>query len=618
MSHAVFQRLLDRLSAATGTPTEKLAGLLRPPPKADMGDYAMPCFEMAKAKGVPPPKIAQDLAAQLAGDAALTEIFETPTGAGPFLNFRAKPGLLSAAILDEVLKAQGRFGFGKDGAGKTVVVDFSSPNIAKPFHVGHLMSTVLGASLTRIFRALDYNVVGVNHLGDWGTQCGYQFLAWSKADPAEREKRLAAEGLDYLADLYVEINAPAKRVKALESEMMEPKLAPNDLKRVEADLAEAKPLADELETQARALFKKLEDGDPELKALWERFRRTTLDVLQKSYDRLGVKFDSDAGEGFYEPLLKPLVEELKAKGVLVESEGALVIPMEEPGGKKKKMPFIVVKSDGATKYETRDLAAAIYRKKTYDFAQNLYVVDVRQGEHFGNLFKAIEKCGYSWAKDCHHVSYGMMKIKEGDSVLPMTTRGGRMIPLAELLDRMVGIVREIVEQKNAELPAQQKGVVSEAVGVGAIVFWIQARRRTSDITFDWKQATSPDGDTGPYVQYTHARACSILRKARAASVPAVTSPDLSLLREPQETAVAKALERFPETLRQAAAVYEPSVVATWLLETSRAFNDFYNTHQVLKADSAALRDARLALVDAVRGALAQGLGLLGVSTPEEM
>jgi arginyl-tRNA synthetase len=618
MSHTVFQRLLDRVSAATGMPTDKLAGLLRPPPKSDMGDYALPCFELAKAKGVPPPKCAQDLAAQLADDAPLIEYFETPIGAGPFLNFRAKPGRLSAAILDEVLRAQGRFGLGQDGVGKTIVVDFSSPNIAKPFHVGHLMSTVLGASLTRIFRALGYNVVGVNHLGDWGTQCGYQFLAWQKAEPIQREKRLTAEGLDYLADLYVEINAPAKRLKAIENELMEPQLAPEDRKRIETERAEAKPLADELETQARALFKKLEDGDPELKALWERFRRTTLDVLQKSYDRLGVKFDSDAGEGFYEPWLKPLVRDLKAKGVLVESEGALVIPMEEPGSKKKKMPFIVVKSDGATKYETRDLAAAIYRKKTYDFAQNLYVVDVRQGEHFSNLFKAIEKCGHPWAKDCHHVSYGMMKIKEGDSVLPMTTRGGRMIPLSELLDRMVGVVREIVEQKNPELPSVQKGVVAEAVGVGAIVFWIQARRRTSDITFDWKQATSPDGDTGPYVQYTYARACSILRKARAAGVTAAAAPDLSLLREPQETTVAKTLASFPETLRQAATVYEPSVIATWLLETSRAFNDFYNTHQVLKAENTSLRDARLALVDAVRGALAQGLGLLGVSAPEEM
>jgi len=223
MSHAVLQQLLDRLSTATGIPIEKLAGQLRPPPKAEMGDYALPCFEAAKAKGLPPPRFAQELAAELAADASISEVFEPPVAAGPFLNFRAKPGLLPAAILGEVLKTRGHYGFGDDGAGRTVVVDFSSPNIAKPFHVGHLMSTVLGASLTRIFRALGYKTIGVNHLGDWGTQCGYQFLAWRKADPDEREKRLAAEGLDYLADLYVDINAPSKRVDALENEMLEPK-----------------------------------------------------------------------------------------------------------------------------------------------------------------------------------------------------------------------------------------------------------------------------------------------------------------------------------------------------------------------------------------------------------
>jgi len=614
MSHAVLQRLLDRLADVTGMPVTKLSGQLRPPPKADMGDYALPCFEMAKAKGAPPPKFAQELAAQLAGDTTLSEYFEAPTAAGPFLNFRAKPGRLCAAILAEVIKAQGRYGCGNDGVGKTIVLDFSSPNIAKPFHVGHLMSTILGASLTRIYQALGYKTVGVNHLGDWGTQCGYQFQAWQKADPEEREKRLAAEGLDYLADLYVEINAPKKQVKQLE-EALKKDPSPAERQRMEAELAEVKPIADEREVQARALFKKLEDGDPELKALWERFRGTTLEMLQKSYDRLGVKFDSDAGEAFYEPMLKPLIEELKAKGVLVESEGALVIPMSEPGSKKQKLPFIAVKSDGATKYETRDLAAAVYRKQNYNFVKNLYVVDVRQSEHFKNLFKAVERCGHPWAKDCHHVSYGIMKIKEGDSVLPMTTRGGRMIPLAELLDGMVGVVRKIVDEKNPDLSAEKKDTVAEAVGVGAVVFWIQARRRSSDIKFDWQQATNPDGDTGPYVQYTHARACSILRKSGIA-VP--QNADLTLLREPEEAAVAKALEGFPETLRQAASSFEPSVIATWLLETSRAFNAFHHNCQVIKAGSDELRDARLCLVDAVRGALAQGLGLLGVSAPEEM
>jgi arginyl-tRNA synthetase len=504
----------------------------------------------------------------------------------------------------------------------------------------------LGASLARIFRAQGCTVIGVNHLGDWGTQCGYQFLAWRRADPAERERRLAAEGLDYLAELYVEINAPAKRVAALEERNRElPPGSSETRATLEAELAQVRPEAENLDAEARALFRRLEDGDPELRALWERFRKTTLEVLQKSYDRLGVRFESDAGEGFYEPFLKPLIAELKARGVLEQSEGAWVIALDEPGAERKRPPFIVVKSDGATKYEARDLAAALYRKRQYDFAQNLYVVDVRQSEHFKNLFRALEKCGHAWAKDCHHVSYGMMKIKEGDSVLPMTTRGGRMIPLQELLDRMRDIVRRIVEEKNPELPAARKDAVAEAVGVGAIVFWIQSRRRDSHILFDWRQATNPDGDTGPYVQYTHARACSILRKAEAQPACAEASAgrsacaeasagrsacasgaagrpppslELSLLVQPEETAVAKELERFPAVLREAAENYEPSMIGGWLIVVSRAFNDFYHRRQVLKAETPELRAARLALVDCVRGLLAQGLSLLGMAAPEEM
>ena len=636
--HHVYTALVAALADATGLSADAVAGQLSRPPKPEMGDYAFPCFAFAKQNKLAPPAAAAQIAEKLRADARLNGILGKAETAGAFLNIHIAPGALSASII-ELVRAQGdAYGNAALGGGKTIVVDYSAPNIAKPFHVGHLMSTILGASLVRIFRALGYNVVGVNHLGDWGVQCGYQFLAWQRADPVARERELAERGLDYLCDLYVEINQPSKELTVLEAELNSREVLtdPGESARIKAKIAVVRPEMQANEAQARALFKKLEDGDPELKALWERFRRETLAYLQKSYDRLGVKFESDAGEGFYEPQLKPLLADLKARGIAVESEGALVIPMDdakpcrdrqgaEPLANargtetaSRKPPFILLKSDEATIYGTRDLAAAIYRKKTYDFSKNLYVVDVRQSAHFQMLFKALEKMGQPWAKDCAHVSFGLMRIKEGDQIMAMTTRGGRMIPLSELLDRMVAIVLDIVRSKNPELGGATAAQVAESVGVGAVIFWVQARRRASNFVFDWQQATDPSGDTGPYLQYTHARACSILRKTKERNEgPLPSTPNLKLLVEPEEAAVAKVLEDFPRAIRQAAQDYEPSLVSTYLLDLASAFGNFLNKHRVI--DSAPeLRAARLALVDAVRQVLAKGLGLLGVSAPQEM
>jgi arginyl-tRNA synthetase len=275
---------------------------------------------------------------------------------------------------------------------------------------------------------------------------------------------------------------------------------------------------------------------------------------------------------------------------------------------------MVVKSDGATKYETRDLAAAIYRKKIYDFHKNLYVVNVQQTEHFRGLFGALEKAGYPWAKDCLHIPFGIMKLKEGDAVLPMSTRGGTMIPLAVLLDRMVGVVEGIVEEKNPGLGPEKKRAVAEAVGVGAIVFWVQSRRRASNILFDWKSATNPDGDTGPYIQYTHARACSILKNHGG---PLPERAALALLVEREEAELVKQLGAFPGAVAQAAQEFEPSIVATWLIQTAQAFNLFHHHHHVLKA-APGLKEARLILVAMTRDILAKGMALIGVPGPEEM
>lgn len=626
-AHSACASIVAALSKATGLETAAVLSQLAKPPNPAMGDYAFPCFVFAKSKKMAPNAACEELAATLRADESLQRIVGKIETAGAFLNIGVFPGVLSASILELIhdpMSEKPIFGTSSIGAGKTVVIDFSAPNIAKPFHVGHLMSTIIGASLVRIHRALGYTVVGVNHLGDWGVQCGFQFLAWQRADPVEREKQLRERGLDYLCDLYVEINSAAKQAGMLEAELnaREVQEDPNKRSEIKTRLDAIKLEADTRDTQARALFKRLEDGDAELKKIWEMFRDVTLDVLQKSYDRLGVKFESTAGEGFYEPMLKPLMAELEASGVAKISEGALVIPMDDgppKPGKDPKPPFILRKSDAATIYGTRDLAAALYRKKTYDFVKNLYVVDVRQSGHFQMLFKAVEKMGHAWSKDCAHVSFGLMQIREGADVLAMTTRGGSMIPLKDLLDKMVSVVREVVRSKNPDLEEAKAAKVSEAVGVGAIIFWVQARRRASNFVFDWALATDPSGDTGPYLQYTHARACSIQRKARAADGPGLTPKalNLSLLVEPEEVAVCRTLEAYDGVVHQAAIDFEPSLVATYLLELSSSFGNFLNKHRVLDSASE-LRVARLALVDAVRVILARGLALLGVTAPEEM
>jgi len=634
-THSACAAIVAALSKATGLDADSVAAQLSRPPKAHMGDYAFPCFAYAKKNGLPNNAASEKIAAALHADPTLEKIVGKIDCAGAFLNIFVFAGALCKSILDSIhdpLDDHLPFGTSALGAGKTIVVDYSAPNIAKPFHVGHLMSTILGATLVRIYRALGYTVVGVNHLGDWGVQCGFQFLAWQRADPVVREKQLRERGLDYLCELYIEINSCAKQVGVLENELNCAAVQADPEKRaaIKARLDAVKLEADTRDKEARVLFKKLEDGDPELKKLWELFRTVTLEVLQKSYDRLGVKFESDAGEGFYEPMLKPLLADLKASGVAIESEGALVIPMDDPPAanapvkkdakpKDPKPPFILRKSDEATIYGTRDLAAALYRKTKYDFYKNLYVVDVRQSGHFQMLFKAVEKMGHAWGKDCAHVSFGLMQIREDDQIMAMSTRGGQMIPLSELLDRMVGVVREIVASKNPDLSEEKKNKAAEAVGVGAIVFWVQARRRASNFVFDWAQATDPSGDTGVYLQYTHARCCSILRKYRDANGPGLAQRplDLTLLIEPEETAVCKTLEGFPNAILQAADAYEPSLVASYLLDLSSAFGNFLNKHRVL--DSAPdLRHSRIVLVDAVRTVLERGLTLIGVAAPQEM
>lgn len=571
--HAALSGLIE-----DAPPVAQVRSWLSLPPNPEMGDLALPCFKLAPLLRRAPAQIATELCAALTLPAAFREV----QAAGPYLNAYLDVGQHVHEVVETVRREGARYGCSKEGEGQTIVIDFSSPNLAKPFHVGHLCSTILGASIARLYEALGYRVWKMNHLGDWGVQVGYQILAWQRWG---EEARLDSEGIDYLTSLYVRINEDA----ATDPEM---------------------------DAEARSIFKALEAGDAGLLQLWSRFRAVTLVSLGQSYERLGISFDSYDGEAFCERqgLTQKIVERYRDElGLAVQSRGALVVPLDE----LDLPPLILMKSDDASIYATRDLAMATWRWDNFAFARNIYVTDQRQALHFRQLFLTLAKAGHDWAERCVHVPYGLVKIVEGGQLLPMSTRAGKMIRLEELLDRLVRAVRQIVEEetvKRVELSPAEIDAVSEAVGVGAVVFWTQAQGRRNDLVFDWDRATDTRGATGPYLQYAHARLCGILRKHEAAVPDAAEEAPLD---SAEELALAKCLAGFPGMLRRAAEEYEPSLVAESLLDIAAAFSTFYGKHRVLK-QSAALTGARLRLVDATRRVLAQGLALLGMAAPEMM
>ncbi len=614
------EALAEKLSARLGIGLETIRGAMERPPKPEMGDYAFPCFMAAKALRAPPQKIAASLAAEFPA-MGLSDMFERAVATGPYLNFFVNKGRFAASIVNGILDAGERYGSSDVGAGKTVIVEYSSPNIAKPFHVGHLGTTLIGASLSRILASLGYNVVRINHLGDWGVQCGFQLLGWRRWGSEEALRR---GGIQYLCDLYVRVCRESEKDPAMEAE-------------------------------ARAMFKRLEEGDAELLAVWRRFTEVTMNELEGSYRRLGVEFDLVRGESYYHKPGLEMIAELKRKGLAEESEGAVVVKLDD----ERLPPCILLKSDEATIYATRDLAAAVDRAKTFGFHKCLYVVDVRQSLHFRQVFAVLKKMGFPWAAGLIHVSFGLMRIQEGDQVLAMSTRGGQMVPLKEFLDRMAAVVRCIVEEKNPELGEHEKATVAEAVGVGAIIFQWLSKRRNSDSVFDRHKATDTRGDSGPYLQYTHARACSILRKFRAsaersdavvtataesspltgsapaggsspgpacssrAAAPGAVPPgvplraDPSLLSHPTELKVAMRLRDFPAAVLSAAEQYEPCVISSYMLELASEFSGFLDACRVLSQDESLTR-SRAALVAAVATVLRKGLYLLGIPAPEKM
>lgn len=561
LKETIFKAFPD----AQGVP-EDLLPLLEVPPDQQLGDYAFPCFKLSKALRKAPPMIAAELKA--AFDAPALARAENVNG---YLNLFLNRGNFAGGILDAVLKAPEKWGSSDMGAGKTICLDYSSINIAKRFHIGHLSTTVLGNSLKRIFDFLGYKTVGINHLGDWGTQFGKMIAAYKHwGDPETVEKG----GVQALTDLYVRFHEEAAKDPSLEDE-------------------------------GRAWFKKIEDGDPEALSIFKHFKEMTLRDAQKVYDLMGVTFDSYAGESFYNDKMGRVIDELNEKGLLVESDGAKIVDLSA----YNMPPCLILKRDGATLYATRDIAAALYRKDTYDFDQCLYVVAYQQDLHFRQWFKVLELMGYPWAKtSLKHVAFGMVSY-EGQA---MATRTGHVLYLEELLSRAMDKARKIIDEKSPNL--EGKELVAKQVGIGAVVYATLQNSRIKDIDFWWDRALNFDGETGPYVQYTFARCSSVLRKA-----PEMTAaPDYAVLDNDEAQQLLLLLSRFPDVVKEAAARYEPSMITRAATDVAKAYNKFYYEHRVLDESDPAGTAARLRLTTAARAVIKTGLYLIGVEAPERM
>ncbi len=561
-----FKRIVADLICIDGASREEVLAALTNTADPTLGDLSLPCFKFSKLLRKPPQKIAEEFVAAFPQNEWVSRV-EAVNG---YFNVTLKKGAFCQTVTEEILSLGEAFGKSDVGSGKTVCIDYSSVNIAKPFHIGHLGTTAIGNALCKLLRFEGYRVVGINHLGDWGTQFGKLIVAYKLWGDKEKIER---EGVKALQEIYVRFHREE----------------------------ETQP---ELTEQARGWFKKIEDGDAEAMELFRWFKEITLTEVGKIYERLGVSFDSYNGESFYNDKMQPVLDELEQQGLLQTSEGAKVVDLS----KFDMPPCLLVKADGATLYATRDLAAAIYRKNTYDFDKSLYVVAYQQNLHFRQFFKVLELMGYDWAKDLVHVAYGMVSLEEGS----MSTRQGNVVWLSDVLDQAVEKSYRIISEKNPEL--ERKEEIAEDVGVGAVVFSALQNARIKDITFTFDRVLNFDGETSPYIQYTYARTCSVLRKAEGRFCGTV---DKDAYENAESMELAKLLNAFPQTIRDAAEKYEPSVLAKYLIDVSQRFNKFYMACRILD-DSDGVFAARRNLTEATGIVLKTGLGLLGIRAPEKM
>ena len=545
---------------------EEITALIEVPPNKDMGDFAFPCFKLAKVFRKAPNMIAAELSEKIEAKGVISNV--TPLGG--YINFFVNKSQLAETVIKDVLTKKEKYGHSDLGKDKTIVIDFSSPNIAKPFHIGHIRTTVIGNALYKIYDSQGYNTVRINHLGDYGTQFGKLIVAfklWGNKEAVE------ANPIPELLKLYIQFH----------------------------DEAERHP---EMEDEARAWFTKLENGDKEAKELWQWFRDESLKEFARVYDLLDIEFDSYNGESFYSDKMDRVIDIIKDKGLLQESEGTNIVDLEE----YNMPPALITKNDGSTLYMTRDLAAALYRKENYDFEKCIYVVGSQQSLHFQQLFKVLELVGFEWAKDMVHVPFGMVALEEGT----MSTRKGRVVFLEDVLKQAIEKTKETMLTKNPN--ALNVDEIAKQVGVGAVVFQELSNSRIKDYTFSWSRTLSFEGETGPYVQYTHARCCAVLRKAEE---EVTTDINYELLNDVDSAEVLKVIASFNKTILNAMRKNEPHIITRFVLDLAQAFNKFYHDNSILVED-AELRKARLALVCATRQALENGLKLLGMQAPERM
>ena len=552
--------IADRLNIE-GISEDEIYSSIVVPPNTEMGDFALPCFKFAKVLRKSPVVIAEELKNKYVVDDVISEV----SAVNGYLNFKVDKVGLTNSVVSEVLKSGADFGASDMGNGKTICIDYSSVNIAKPFHIGHLSTTVLGSSLYKLYKFLGYNVVGINHLGDYGTQFGKLICAckhWGNREDVEKG------GIHAINELYVRFNN-------------------------EAD--------EQMESAAREYFRLIEGGDREANEIFEWFKSLTLKYVDGIYRRLGVKFDSYAGERFYSDKMQAIIDELRAKNLLKESEGATIVDLDEYG----MPPCLILRSDGASLYATRDLAAAYYRKNTYDFYKCLYVVAYQQNLHFKQVFKVLELMGNEWAKDMVHVAYGMVSLEDGS----MSTRKGNVVWLEDVINKCVEKAYTVVSEKNPNL--ENKDDIAEKVGIGAVIFGALYNNKIKDIVFSYDKVLSFEGETSVYVQYTCARANSVLSKAGNVSLPIGYQPNTL------EYEVVKSLASFKETLIEASEKYEPSYIARYAVDLAQKFNKFYIDCKIL-AEEGDTKQFRLALTAATLQTLKNALAILGIGVPEKM
>lgn len=561
------QQIIEQLAIITELETDKVASSVEIPPNPEMGDLAFPCFPLAKVMRKAPPVIAKELSEKF----PKLDFVDKIDVAGGYLNFFFSRSSFVKEELTEVFAKGEDYGKSQEGNGKRVIVEFSSPNIAKPFHIGHLFSTAVGNSLDKIYSFLGYDTIKINHLGDWGTQFGKLISAYKRwGDPSVIEK----DPINELLKLYVHFHEVAKEQP-------------------------------ELDDEAREFFRLLEAGDEETTNLWKYFREVSLVEFNRVYDMLNISFDSYNGESFYSDKMDEVVDILKKKELLVESEGAMVVDLSA----EDMPPCMILKSNGTTIYATRDIAAALYRHRTYDFHKNIYVVGMPQALHFKQIFSVVEKMCGEWAKSCVHVGFGLVKFPDKK----LSTRDGDVVFLEDVLNESISKTLGIMKESGPDLEKPEE--VAKKVGIGAILYAFLKNNREKDIVFSWDTMLDFEGESGPYVQYSYARGRSILRRSETD----YSDADYSLLTTDEEYELVKHISKFYESVYAAAEKNEPFYVNRYVTTLAKLFNKFYNVSPILKNDvDPKIRKARLALVEATTIVIKSALGLLGIETVEKM